>query len=80
MARSLQIVAGSLVVLMLGVGMLMADDYVEDVYFWQDAVPTDESGAVVPAYNRKAKEIIFIEDSASLMHPDTVRAIIRDVR
>ena len=60
---------------------LQADNYVEDVYFWPETSSRDDANAeLVPHYNPRAKEIIFIEDSTSAQHPDTVRAIIRDVR
>lgn len=57
-----------------------ADDYVEDVYFWPEDAPRDAGSNIVPNFNPRAKEIVFIEDSASAQHPDTVRAIIRDVK
>lgn len=58
----------------------MADDYVEDVYFWQDARVKDANAPLVPTYNKHVKEIIFIEDSTTEAHPDTVRAVIRTVQ
>ena len=64
--------------MLLGVSRLVADDYVEDVYYWADASTVATNGNLVPSYNSRAKEIIFIEDSLSAQHPDTVRAIIRE--
>ena len=55
------------------VSMSRADDYVEDVYYWDDGTTQ-----MVPQYNTRAREIIFIDDTAAVQHPDTVRAIIRD--
>ena len=49
------------------------DAYVEDVYYWDDGTTQ-----MVPQYNTRAREIIFIDDTAAVQHPDTVRAIIRD--
>lgn len=51
--------------------MTRADDYVEDVYFWSDAPAQDENGAIVPNYNRRVRELIFVEDSVSQQKPDT---------
>lgn len=60
-----------LLVPVAGTGVyLRGDDYVEDVYFWQDAV-VDENGEVVPHFNPKAKEIIFIQDT-TIHSTDTV--------
>lgn len=59
---------------------LQADDYVEDVYFWPQSPTQNAQAELVPHYNPRAREIIFIEDSTSALHPDTVRAIIRDVK
>ncbi len=56
-----------------------SEGYVEDVYFWEDVSQTAD-GELVPNYNTRAREIIFIEDSSAAQHPDTVRAIIRDVQ
>ena len=61
------------------VSMSRADDYVEDVYYWEDAQTQKANGTLVPTYNPRAKEIIFIEDSSTINHPDTVKAIVRDV-
>lgn len=49
------------------------EGYVEDVYYWEDG-----TAQAVPQYNPRAREIIFIDDTAAVQHPDTVRAIIRD--
>jgi len=54
----------------------LADDFVEDVYYWDDSYLQQQQ--LVPSYNPRAKEIIFIEDSVSAQHPDTVRAILRE--
>ena len=63
----------------LAVGLkAYSDDYVEDVYYWSDSRTQQTEGTVVPTYNPRAREIIFIEDSLSLQHPDTVRAILRE--
>ncbi len=56
--------------------VMRADDYVEDVYFWSDAPAQDESGAIVPNYNRRVRELIFVEDSVSQQKPDTVVTLI----
>ena len=53
-----------------------ADDYVEDVYYWADNSRTDE--AVVPTYNPRAKEIVFIEDTTVQQPADTVRLILTE--
>lgn len=68
------------VLMLIGVSRTVADNYVEDVYYWPDASVQSANGSLVPAYNPRAREIIFIEDSLSAQHPDTVRAIIRDVQ
>lgn len=60
--------------------MIQADDYVEDVYYWQDIRSAQLGGEIVPHYNKRVKEIVFIEDSTTLQHPDTVRAVIREVK
>ncbi len=61
-----------------------ADDYfVDDVYFSPQSQLLQQLSRpenITPYYNRNAKEIIFIEDSSGTQSPDTVRAIIRDVR
>ena len=75
--RRIWIIAVVCLLAVVTAGLTRADDYVEDVYFWQDS-RTQEAGAIVPNYNRHAKEIIFIEDSTTAQHPDTVRAIIRE--
>lgn len=54
------------------------DGYVEDVYYWADLSTASSDGGIVPTYNPRAREIIFIDDTASEQHPDTVRAIIRE--
>lgn len=61
-------------------GVVLADDFVEDVYYWPSATPRNTNEAPTPHYSSRAKEIIFIEDSSASQHPDTVRAIIRDVK
>lgn len=74
-------IAGIGLLVLTSVGVTVADDYVEDVYYWPDAATPDaQQGALVPSYNPRAREIIFIEDSTAGEHPDTVRAIIRDIR
>ena len=88
--RRLLLIGCMCVLVSASIGMMRADhrhssnrqsseNYVEDVYFWQDASRTAD-GEVVPNYNTRAREIIFIEDSSTAQHPDTVRAIIRDVQ
>ena len=71
------IIAAVVMLTLVGVSALVADDYVEDVYFWPDATVQWANGELTPNYNPRAREIIFIEDSVSKEHPDTVRAIIR---
>ena len=79
MNRWRAIVGGALLTLVC-VGAMVADDYVEDVYYWPDATDTRSAdGELSPTYNPRAKEIVFIEDSSSAQHPDTVRAVVRDV-
>lgn len=53
------------------------DGFVEDVYYWQDNQIMNTEGTVMPNYNKRVKEIIFLEDSVSAQHPDTVRAVIK---
>lgn len=71
---------GAVCVLALVGASTMADDYVEDVYYWQDSRVRDANTPLVPTYNKHVKEIIFIEDSTTAAHPDTVRAVIRTVQ
>ena len=79
MNRSRAIV-GVVLLTLVSLGAMVADDYVEDVYYWPDATATRTAdGELAPNYSPRAKEITFIEDSTSAQHPDTVRAIIRDV-
>ena len=70
-------IAGVCLLALISAGLTRADDYIEDVYYWQDSKSVSAGGNVVPTYNKRAKEIIFIEDSTTMQHPDTVRAIIR---
>ena len=58
--------------------MMQADDYVEDVYYWQDTRSAQLGSEVQPHYSKHVKEIVFIEDSTTTQHPDTVRAILRE--
>jgi len=78
MYRVCGIIGMCMLALLAGVSRTVADDYVEDVYFWADAAIGNAEEGVVPNYNKHAKEIIFIDDSVTAQHPDTVRAIIRD--
>ena len=78
MKRVYCIVGVCVLALLLGAGTGIADDYVEDVYYWDDASSRVSDGGLVPNYNTRAKEIIFIEDSTQTQHPDTVRAILRE--
>ena len=70
----------SVITLHLSLVALQADNYVEDVYFWPQTPTRDAQAELVPHYNPRAREIIFIEDSTSAQHPDTVRAIIREIK
>ena len=70
----------SVITFHLSLVALQADDYVEDVYFWPQTPTRDAQAELVPHYNPRAREIIFIEDSTSAQHPDTVRAIIREIK
>lgn len=75
-----RIVSFLLLTLIISAGVMLADDYLEDVYFWSAIPVSAEDGKIVPNFSSKAREIIFIEDTTSLQHPDTVRAIIREAR
>ncbi len=58
-----------------------ADDYIDDIYYTpQKAVKKKNAkGEVTPTYDKKVKEIVFIEDTTSIQTNDTiVRAIIRE--
>ena len=80
MNRMVAVIGVCVLALFSGASLTVADDYVEDVYYWADASTQQAQGSPVPNYNPRAKEIIFIEDSLSALHPDTVRAIIREVQ
>ena len=69
--------AGVCLLAMISAGLTRADDYVEDVYYWQDSRTQNAGEEYAPSYNKRAKEIVFIEDSSSIQHPDTVRALLR---
>lgn len=75
--KRLYAIAVLCVLALIVAGRTQADDYVEDVYYWQDSHQKIAEATVVPTFNKRAREIIFIEDSTSAQHPDTVRAIIR---
>ena len=47
------------------------DDFVEDVYFWASEPVKDADGKIVPHYNPKAKEILFMP---TMQLPDTTKA------
>lgn len=74
------VILGVCVALMLGVGASMADDYVEDVYYWQEVAAPNSSNGYTPYYRTNAREIIFIDDSAASAHPDTIRAVLREAQ
>ena len=60
--------------------LLLADDYIDDVYYSPEVELSNTADQPVrqPYYNKKAMEqIIFVDDTAMQQHPDTVRAIIR---
>lgn len=78
--RLLGLIIVSIFTFHLSLVAMKADNYVEDVYYWPETTTHQAASAPVPHYNPRAREIIFIEDSASAQHPDTVRAIIRDVQ
>lgn len=70
------IILSVFVVLFSLFSLLLADDYyVEDVYYWEDDQAIQQ---MMPSYNPRAKEIIFIEDTLSGQPADTVRAILRE--
>ena len=46
------------------------DDFVEDVYFWASEPVKDAEGKIVPHYNPKAKEIVYIP---TVQQPDTAQ-------
>ncbi|MBR0310025.1 MAG: hypothetical protein IJQ97_03975 [Paludibacteraceae bacterium] len=77
--RAKVIVAVVLLAIALPYGRTQADDYVEDVYFWQDDGVRDEQGTLVPQYNTRVREIQFIEDTTLTTSPDTVRLIRHEV-
>ncbi|MBQ7532059.1 MAG: hypothetical protein IJT12_10210 [Paludibacteraceae bacterium] len=72
-------IIGMCMLALMSIGVTQADDYVEDVYYWADAKSHSQSGTIVPNYNSRAREIIFIEDSTTVQHPDTVKAVVREV-
>ena len=69
MSRKLIVVCAAL--LISAVTAICADDtYVEDVYFWASEPVKDADGKIVPHFNPKAKEIVFIEP---VQQPDTLQ-------
>ena len=61
---------------------LAADDFIDDIYFTrEDALRREllkKRGELVPRFNAKAREIVFVSDTVGNPHPDTVQIIIRD--
>lgn len=58
----------------------LADNFVDDVYFQRKKAVKDQIASkkpLTPSYNKKVKEIIFLEDTTNIQYPDTVKAIIR---
>lgn len=65
------IIAISAVLLVSAATVLRAnDDYVEDVYFWASEPVKDADGKIVPHFNPKAKEIVFLP---AVQLPDTLQ-------
>ena len=48
------------------------DDFVEDVYFWASEPVKDADGKIVPHYNPKAKEILYLP---IVQLPDSTQAV-----
>ncbi len=71
-------------VLMFGSGLLVssvyADDYVDDIYYSPEVALKSklEKGDIMPTYDKKVREIVFIEDTISQPNDTVVRAIIRE--
>ena len=70
-----------LIVLLLSSAVYQfADDYVDDIYYkpkQELQLKLTQNRPLTPYYNKNVKEIVFIDDTLSDSHPDTVRAIIR---
>lgn len=67
------IIALSAVLLTAAVTAIRAnDDFVEDVYFWASEPVKDADGKIVPNFNPKAKEIVYVQ---TVQLPDTTTAV-----
>ncbi len=68
----------------MGIGlippMVHADDYVDDVYYLPaQELTKKQNKPTVPTYDKKVREIVFIQDTTHTVTPDTVvRAVIRE--
>lgn len=64
----------------------VADRFVDDIYYTpEDALrrkleQAEKSGTMEPNFNKNAKEIVFLTDTAAVEHPDTVRILIRNLK
>ena len=66
------IIALSVVLLTAAANVMCAnDDFVEDVYFWASEPVKDADGKIVPNFNPKAKEIVFLP---TVQLPDTAQS------
>ena len=61
--------------LLTGVSVTLADDYVEDVYYWADVKTHSQNGTAVPNYNTRVREVVFVEGSTAVRQPDTVQVV-----
>lgn len=57
-----------------------ADDFVDDLYYQPQGElrkGLTENRPLTLHYNKNVREIIFIDDTASVQYPDTIRAVIK---
>lgn len=59
-----------LAMLLLPILWARADVYVDDTYYWADGTDSEQTGGQ-PSYNRRARELVFIDDTVA--PADTVR-------
>jgi hypothetical protein len=69
-----KVVFAIVAVLLSVAGMVVCadDNFVEDVYFWAGEPVKDADGKIIPNFNPKAKEIVFVQ---TVQVPDTVKAV-----
>lgn len=72
MIRKVIFVTGAVLLSVAGMVVCADDNYVEDVYFWAGEPVKDADGKIIPNFNPKAKEIVFLQ---TVQVPDTVKAI-----